>query len=300
MYISPRRRRRILEAHRLRQEGHSLRAIAQFLDVSAATVHADLKLLETHWSDLVEQAADDLLLNQINQLERRLVKVLERNPFDVFDRYVVSLGEGYFRAWTDTLSATDIVRVQQAHTAEIALLFRETRRAIQDLHRRAGQRRDLAAQSDSDREPDYPAEELTDPPSPGEELLIQQRRDDRARTQAEFLPDAPDSLNIPEHPEPASAQPAKENLQTGPPEKISPEQPEHPPGDAPEDSPEHLPVAPKTMLQAIHDEIVADNPLLKSKNEDELIAFLDQLALQVQPEDPTEPPIPIYTDAAGS
>ena len=68
MHISPQRRRRALRAHELRQQGRSLRAIGKILGVSHATVVADLKLVETHWSDFVEQSADDLLLEQLRLL----------------------------------------------------------------------------------------------------------------------------------------------------------------------------------------------------------------------------------------
>lgn len=51
MPSSPRRRRRTLREHQLRQNGWSLERIAQQVNVSNATVHADLRLLETNWSD---------------------------------------------------------------------------------------------------------------------------------------------------------------------------------------------------------------------------------------------------------
>ena len=50
MHIPPARRRRILKVHHLRQQGKPLRKIAEQLKISHATVHADLKLVETHWS----------------------------------------------------------------------------------------------------------------------------------------------------------------------------------------------------------------------------------------------------------
>ena len=56
MYITPQRRRRALECQKLRQQGYVIRDIATLLDVSPATVHADLKLLETNWSDVTGQA----------------------------------------------------------------------------------------------------------------------------------------------------------------------------------------------------------------------------------------------------
>ncbi len=37
--------------HNLRQNGYTLEAIADKVRVSVATVHADLRLLETNWDD---------------------------------------------------------------------------------------------------------------------------------------------------------------------------------------------------------------------------------------------------------
>ena len=68
MHIPPQRRTRILEAHRLRRRGRSLRKIAEQLDVSPATIHADLQLLETNWPDIARPAAQDVLLEQLTRL----------------------------------------------------------------------------------------------------------------------------------------------------------------------------------------------------------------------------------------
>ena len=68
MHIPPQRRTRILEAHRLRRRGRSLRKIAEQLDVSAATIHADLQLLETNWPDIARPTAQDVLLEQLTRL----------------------------------------------------------------------------------------------------------------------------------------------------------------------------------------------------------------------------------------
>ncbi len=80
MYLSPQRRRRILRAHNLRQHGSSLRDIAQRLQVSAATVHADLRALETDWTDIAQATRNDLLLQQINRLNRRIQRLIQQTP----------------------------------------------------------------------------------------------------------------------------------------------------------------------------------------------------------------------------
>ena len=68
MHIPPQRRTRILEAHRLRRRGRSLRNIAEQLDVSPATIHADLQLLESNWPDIASPTAQDALLEQLARL----------------------------------------------------------------------------------------------------------------------------------------------------------------------------------------------------------------------------------------
>ena len=68
MHIPPQRRTRILEAHRLRRRGRSLRNIAEQLNVSPATIHADLQLLESNWPDIASPTAQDALLEQLTRL----------------------------------------------------------------------------------------------------------------------------------------------------------------------------------------------------------------------------------------
>ena len=72
MPTSPRRRRRVLREHQLRQNGNTLEQIAEKVNVSVATVHADLRLLETDWHDIAAATRNDLLVQQINRVNRRL------------------------------------------------------------------------------------------------------------------------------------------------------------------------------------------------------------------------------------
>lgn len=81
MNISPQRRRRTLREHQLRQNGYTLEQIAEKVNVSIATVHADLRLLETNWSDVAQATRNDLLLQQINRLNRRIGNLLNRKQF---------------------------------------------------------------------------------------------------------------------------------------------------------------------------------------------------------------------------
>ncbi len=137
MYIPPKRRRRILQVQLLRHEGRSLRQIGRRLGVSHATVRSDLQLLETHWSEIAGPAADDFLLQLLHLLGHRLVALLQE---DVYARYA------------DQLAPQEYIRFQRAHTAELAVLLRETRHAIQAIHQHAPQRRSEAAQIQAELE----------------------------------------------------------------------------------------------------------------------------------------------------
>ena len=79
MPISPRRRRRMQREHQLRQNGYTLEQIADKLKVSVATVHADLRALETDWDDFAQSLHNDLLLQQITRLNRRISRLIN-NP----------------------------------------------------------------------------------------------------------------------------------------------------------------------------------------------------------------------------
>ncbi len=231
MYITPQRRRRALECQKLRQQGYVIRDIATLLDVSPATVHADLKLLETNWSDVTGQAADDMLLEHLDQLRTRLTALLENDPLDIFHRFIISAGNGSLRTWVDQLSASDLVRIHQARASEITSLFREIRRTINDIHRRGLERQAGLAGATFDGEPDeladaeprdVPDHDLTDDDLTDDELLEKELR----------VLDLPEphrtSLNKPEQPQPASSRKEQEKLNPKPAKKKSAEQPEQP------------------------------------------------------------------------
>ena len=124
MHIPPKRRRRILNAHHLRQQGQSLRKIAEQLHVSHATIRADLQLVESHWSELAAPAADDLLLNQLHILRCLLVKLVEEDLVQKYSR----------------LSVPEFTRLYEIRATEIATVLRETRQTVAQIHRRAEQR----------------------------------------------------------------------------------------------------------------------------------------------------------------
>ena len=125
MHIPPQRRQRILKAHSLRQQGHSLRWIAEQLGVSHATVRADLQLLETHWSEIAAAAADDVLFEQLHLLREQLVRL---DALDIIEQF------------GQHLPPSELHRVFEAHYARLLTLARELRRTANDIHRRARER----------------------------------------------------------------------------------------------------------------------------------------------------------------
>ena len=127
MHISPRQRRRSTRAHYLRQQGHSLQHIADTSKTSVATVRADLKLAETHWSSIAAATADDLLLRSLHLLQLRLTAAIK------LDRVANN---------ADRLTPADYLRARDAQQTQLNGLAREIRRTVQDVHRRADQRPD--------------------------------------------------------------------------------------------------------------------------------------------------------------
>ena len=127
MYIPPQRRRRIVQTHFLRQQGKSLRKIADELGVSHATVRADLKLAESHWSTLAAAAADDLLLESLHLLQLRLTRAVSSDD-------VSRLG--------DRLDPAEYLQARDAQESVLNGLAREIRRTAHDVHRRAAERAD--------------------------------------------------------------------------------------------------------------------------------------------------------------
>ena len=127
MHIPPKRRRRIIQIHYLQQHGHSQRQIAEQLNLSPATVRADLQLAETHWSSIAAAAADDLLLESLQLLQIRLSLAITQD--DVADN-------------AERLTPVEFLRARDARETRFNALAREIRRTAHDIHRRAEQRPD--------------------------------------------------------------------------------------------------------------------------------------------------------------
>ncbi len=141
MHITPRQRRRSVRAHYLRQRGQSLKQIADTSKTSVATVRADLKLAETHWSSIAAATADDLLLESLFLLKTRLSIAIAHD----------SVADNAKR-----LTPVEYLRARDAQETQLNSLAREIRRTVQDVHRRAEQRPDQPGLFDE--EPENPQE----------------------------------------------------------------------------------------------------------------------------------------------
>ena len=166
-----------MRAHHLRQQGHSLRQIAEKLGVSVATVRADLKLAQTHWAPIAAASADDLLLESLHLLRVRLSRAIKRDPV---------------AHNANRLTPVEYLRACDARETQLNGLAREIRRTVQDVHRRAEQRPD---QPDLfDEAPQELAETITEsaqiaPPnstisSPQQEIVQSQPSEEKIPTES--------------------------------------------------------------------------------------------------------------------
>ncbi len=185
MPTSPQRRRRILHAHELRQAGQSLRQIATALGVSHATIHADLKLLETDWSGIAEQTADDFLFEHVTLLRRHVHRLLQEDPNKPLEAFSFLTDGGKVTPLLPHTAPAQIARLHEVHHRAIATALREYRLILREL-RPAAKARALA---DAEAEAfDYPDDQLLDAPRP-------KALPDPAKTQPK--------LNEPDHLRPA-------------------------------------------------------------------------------------------------
>lgn len=180
MNISPQRRRRTLREHQLRQNGHTLEQIAEKVNVAVSTVHADLRLLETNWSDFALSTRNDLLLQQINRVNRRITKLINAG--------VVGL----------ELCATvdQAFRARALHSQELNAACRELRLLLRELPADAPHSGEIIELELAD----YPDHELADTERPRKNL--KKPESERAaiprKTQV-IAPPPPAEKNSPEH-----------------------------------------------------------------------------------------------------
>ena len=165
MTLSPQRRRRALQAHQLRQQGLSLRQIAQQLHLSRTAVHNDLRALETQRPQLIQALADDKLLDHAQRLEQRLDQLLSEHPLSKLERFLALNHDGQVRPLNEILPPEQIARFVDIHERAIRTALAEYRATLRDL--RASTRNRLETTPAAD-DADYPNAELADPEPPAD------------------------------------------------------------------------------------------------------------------------------------
>lgn len=188
MPLSPQRRRRALLAHQLRQQGLSLRRIAERLQVSHTVVYNDLRALETQRPRIAQALADDKLLDHIQRLELRLDRLLGERPLSQLENYTVRDGaDREPQRLSEALPPNQIARFIEIHERAIRSALTEYRITLQDFRASAHNRLE-----DAEDEADYPDDELTDGKIP---LVTANQRltkvDSRRRGQAAPQPQGP-------------------------------------------------------------------------------------------------------------
>lgn len=150
MNISPQRRRRVLREHQLRQNGYTLEQIADKVNVAVSTVHADLRLLETNWADFASSTRNDLLLQQISRVNRRIGQLINKG--------VVGLER--------CATVDQAFRARALYSQELNAACRELRLLLRELPADAPRSGEIIELELAD----YPTHELADPERPRKNL----------------------------------------------------------------------------------------------------------------------------------
>ena len=162
MPTSPQRRARIRQAHQLRQHGHTLRQIANQLNVSHSTIAEDLKLFETQRSEITAHVNHDLQLEHTLQLRDRLHHLYAQDPLHPFQRYPLTDAQGRQKTRVAEASNNEIIRLYSLHQRAITQAEREYRHALKELAHA-----DISSETDTDAL-DYPDDQLAAPAQPAQ------------------------------------------------------------------------------------------------------------------------------------
>lgn len=178
MHIPPRRRRRCLKVHHLSMTGLAQRKIAKQLGVSHATVRADMRLIEAHWSDIAAPAADDLLLEQLQLLREQTARIARTDLMELVGEHI---------------SVAEYIKTCDARDAKLLAFIRETRRTIDAVHRRAAEREALPDLYQDDIE----SLQETDETAPKLDKTVHPKSASPQPEQEIVAPDPPTEKNLP-------------------------------------------------------------------------------------------------------
>ena len=121
------------QAHQLRQQGHTLRSIANQLNVSHSTIAEDLKHFETHRQEITAHVNHDLQLEHTLQLRDRLHHLYAQDPLHPFQRYPLTDAQGSQKTRAAEASNKEIINLYSLHQRAITQAEREYRHALQHL-----------------------------------------------------------------------------------------------------------------------------------------------------------------------
>ena len=189
--LAPERRQRILHAQELHQRGHSLRQIADVLQVSHATVHADLQLFNDAFPQIAQTLAHEHTFERLEYIAQQLRLLAADDPLEPLLKYA-QLKDERAVPLIGQVTANDIVRLYGQHRSVMIALLREHRLAAARLEAAALTRRE-------------PAEQL---PQPTNHSLNTAEHSLTELTESDHLaPPRPDSEPAPQpadHPDPAN------------------------------------------------------------------------------------------------
>ena len=189
MPLSPRQRRRALQARQLRDQGLPLRQIADQLDISHSTARRDLLALETDWPDIARAAAHELILQLVQLCRHRLETLAREGPLGPFNQLNLR---------TDALSPDHRIRLHELHNRALRNTAAQLLEAVAQLN--AAATTPINPADWSENQLPYPLDELTDAERPAPDNPYQD------------VPN-PTTRNRPQPPRPDSnpAQPAQED-----------------------------------------------------------------------------------------
>ena len=172
MPLSPRRRRRALQAHQLRDQGLSLRQIAQHLHISHTTVHHDLLALETNWPEIAQSAVAEHTMRVVQLSRQRLETLAREGPLGPFHRVQTRTPDGLIYPAAQLLSDASLIRLHELHERALHNAARQLLNAVKQLGRTAPDQ--IAPNADhapwSDDQLPFPLEELADAELPNAAL----------------------------------------------------------------------------------------------------------------------------------
>ncbi len=220
MPLSPQRRRRALRAHELRQHHFTIREIAEELHVSPATVHDDLRAIETHQAEFARATAQDALLQHLALLRHRIHELIT-NPLKPLEPFAAQNPDGSVQPLFQHIDSADLIRYLQHRDRALQSALREYRLTARDLLR-AADTAQLDPETIAAAVNEYPAAELADAEPPiGQPTELPTEHSEQTLNNPE---QTRTNLNNSEHPQPLRPDRTTPTIPLNLPDQNNPEQ----------------------------------------------------------------------------